>query len=86
MDRGPVRSLEANCDTVADTGRLAVGRLQDEERRRTLAPDRAIVTQVRDTLMAQLAQYFVVEAARILQVVGANCNVSKDTHSVDLLD
>jgi hypothetical protein len=57
-----------------------VRRLQDEEGRGILTPDRAIIFQISDAFLAECAEHIVVETAGLLQIVGTDGDVSEDAH------
>src|SRR5215470_11766586 len=54
---------------IGKSRRMSVRRLQDEKFRRRLAPDRAVLSQIVQTLVAECAQHPVIKGARLCKIV-----------------
>src|SRR5947209_8168727 len=81
-NRRPARRDEADRAAIGEGRRLSVGRLQHEEFRRRLAPDRAVLAQIVQTLIAERAQYAVIKGARLRKVVRSHRNMRKYGHPI----
>ena len=72
VDGGTGRRFETDGHPFTDADRCAVRRFQNKEGRCALAPDRTVVAEVGNTLLAQFAQYAVAETAGVVQIIGAD--------------
>src|SRR5262249_61977905 len=79
-DGRPARRGKADRAPIRNGCGLAVRRLQHKEFRGRLAPDRAVVAEVVQTLVPARRQYLVIKIPRPLKVVRAYRDVCKDRH------
>src|SRR5271169_3066288 len=81
-NRRAARRDEADRAAVGEARRLSVGRLQHEEFRGRLTPDRAVVAQIVQTLVAECAQHAVIKGARLRKVVRSHRNMREYGHPI----
>src|SRR5437588_7299685 len=80
--RRTARRDKADRAAICECRRLSVGRLQHEEFRGRFAPDRAVLAQIVQTLIAERAQYAVIKGARLRKVVRSHRNMRKYGHPI----
>src|SRR5271155_135676 len=81
-NRRTARRDEADRAAIGEARRLSVGRLQHEEFRGRLAPDRAVLAQIIQTLVAERAQHAVIKGARLRKIVRSHRNMRKYGHLI----
>src|SRR6266446_352561 len=85
-DRRPAWCNEADGTAIRDRRGFPVGRLQNEEFRGGFTPDRAVVSQIVQALVAERTQHAVIERARLCKVVRADGDVREYGHWILLKD